>query len=88
LRGNRPIVEIQLVDATSVHMVTGSLLADTGAGSLDAPFELILGENDCERYLGLRSSVDVRLGGAIVGSSPIYALRVRTSALSSRVVYE
>jgi hypothetical protein len=82
LQRNRPIVEVQVVDATSGHMVTCSQLADTGGGGLDAPFELILRESDCERYLGLRSSDDVQLGGAIVGSYPIYALRVQIPALS------
>jgi hypothetical protein len=82
LQGNRPIVQVQVVDAASGHMVTCSLLADTGAGGLDAPFELIGRVSDCERYMGLRSSDDVQLGGAIVGSYPIYALRVQIPALS------
>jgi hypothetical protein len=82
LQGNRPIVQVQVVDATSGHMVTCSLLADTGAGGLDAPFELILRVSDCERYRGLRSSDEVQLSGAIVGSYPIYALQVRIATLS------
>ncbi len=65
-----------MVDATSGHMVTRTLLADTGAGGLDAPFELILRVSDGEQYMGLRSSDDVQLGGAIVDTYPIYALRV------------
>jgi hypothetical protein len=36
LQGNRPIVEIQVVDAASGHMVTGSLLADTGGADTGA----------------------------------------------------
>jgi hypothetical protein len=36
LQGNRPIVEIQVVDAASGHMVTGSLLADTGVADTGA----------------------------------------------------
>jgi hypothetical protein len=82
LQPNRPIVQVQVVDATSGHMVTRTLLADTGAGGLDAPFEMILRVSDCERYMGLRSSDDVQLGGAIVGTYPIYALRVEIPALS------
>jgi hypothetical protein len=81
LQRNRPIVQVQVVDATSGHMVTRTLLAD-GAGGLDAPFELILRVSDCERYMGLRSSDDVQLGGAIVGTYPIYALRPEIPALS------
>jgi hypothetical protein len=82
LQPNRPIVQVQVVDATSGHMVTRTLLADTGAGGLDAPFDLILRVSDRERYMGLRSSDDVQLGGAIVGTYPIYALRVEIPALS------
>jgi hypothetical protein len=58
------------------------LLADTGAGGLYAPFELILRVSDCQRYMGLRSSDDVALGGAIIGTYPIYAVRVEIPALS------
>ena len=59
-----------------------TLLADTGAGSLYAPFELILGASDCQRYMGLQSSDDVTLGGAIYGTYPIYAMRVEIPVLS------
>jgi hypothetical protein len=82
LQGNRPIVQVQVVDATSGHMVTCSPLADTGAGGFDAPFELILRVSGCERYMRLRGSDDVQLGGAIIGSYPIYALWVQIPALS------
>ena len=58
------------------------LLADTGAGGLYAPFELIVRASDCQRYMGLRSSDDVALGGAIIGTYPIYAVRVEIPALS------
>ena len=75
-------MHVELVDAASGHMVTRTLLADTGAGGLEAPFELILRVSDCERYMGLRSSDDVQLGGAIVGTYPIYALQVEIPALS------
>lgn len=82
LQRSRPIVQIQVVEVATDHRVTRMLLADTGAGGLDAPFELILRASDCERYMGLRSSDDVQLGGAIVGTYPIYALRVEIPPLS------
>ena len=47
-----------------------------------APFELIVRASDCQRYMGLRSSDDVALGGAIIGTYPIYAVRVEIPALS------
>lgn len=82
LQRNRPIVQIQVFDAASGAMVTRTLLADTGAGGLDAPFELILRRSDCERYRGLRSSADAQLRGAIIGTYTIYAFRVELPALS------
>ena len=82
LECNRPIVQVQFVDTASGHKVTRTLLADTGAGSLDAPFELILRASDCQRYVGLQSSDDVALGGAIVGTYPIYAMQVEIPELT------
>jgi len=82
LERNRPIVQVQLVDTASGHKVIRMLLADTGAGSLYAPFELILRASDCQRYMRLRSSDDVALGGAIVGTYPIYAVRVEIPELT------
>jgi hypothetical protein len=37
----------QVVDVISGHMVIWILLADTGAGGFDAPFELVLRVSDC-----------------------------------------
>ncbi len=82
LEGNRPIVKVQLIDTATGHLVTQTLLADTGAGGLEAPFDLILDASDCQRYMGLRSSNDIGLGGAIVGTYPIYAMQVQTPELS------
>jgi hypothetical protein len=56
------------------------LLADTGAGSLRVDFELILDENDCLRCGGIFYP-PVRLGGAYIGSFPIYDLAVQLPAL-------
>ena len=43
--------------------------------------ELILQASDCQRYMGLWSSDDVALGGAIIGTYPIYAVREEIPAL-------
>jgi hypothetical protein len=76
LERNRPVVKIQLAATASDPEMMRTLLADTGAGGSNAPFELILSANDCQRYMGLRSGYEVALGGAIVGTYPIYALRI------------
>ena len=80
--GNRPVVHAQLIDPFSGHMVPRIVLADTGAGSHVAPFELLLRARDCQQYMGLHSSQTVALGGAIVGTYPIYALWMAIPALT------
>jgi hypothetical protein len=82
LERNRPVVKIQLVATASDPEVTRTLLADTGAGGFNAPFELILSTSDCQRYMGLQSGYEVALGGAIVGAYPIYAIRIEIPMLS------
>jgi hypothetical protein len=82
LEHNRPVVHVQFIETAAGHRETRMLLADTGAGGLYAPFELILRISDCQRYMGLRSSDDVALGGAIIGTYPIYAVRVEIPTLS------
>ena len=80
LEHDRPVVHVQFIETVG-HRETRMLLADTGAGGLYAPFELILRISDCQRYMGLRSSNDVALGGAIIGTYPIYAVRVEIPVL-------
>jgi hypothetical protein len=82
LEHNRPVVKIQLAATASDPTMTLTLLADTGAGGSNAPFELILNASDCQRYMGLRSGYEVALGGAIVGAYPIYAIRIEIPMLS------
>jgi hypothetical protein len=55
--------------------VTRILLADTGAGTNQASFEMLLDEQDCLRC-GAKPAQTVGLGGAYVGSFPRYRLRV------------
>jgi hypothetical protein len=56
------------------------LVADTGAGSQRAGFDLILEEDDCLLCGGIAISTGV-LRGAYVGSYPIYVLKVQMPSL-------
>lgn len=56
------------------------LLADSGAGSLSAPFQFILDEEDCLLCGGIPLHA-VRLGGAYVGAFPLYDLSIQLPEL-------
>jgi hypothetical protein len=56
------------------------LLADTGAGSNTASFELLLEESDC-LLCGGRPLSPVVLGGAYAGQYPLYQVRVQVPEL-------
>lgn len=76
LRRGRPCVEIVLTMSLSGQTMTRSLIADTGAGSLRSGFDLILDEDDC-LLCGGNPRPPVKLGGAYIGSFPIYLLPVQ-----------
>jgi hypothetical protein len=80
LRHGRPCVQVVLALAPGGQPHPRTLLADTGAGARAAPFELILDEDDCLLCGGV-PLLTVTLGGAYVGSFPIYDLPVRVPAL-------
>lgn len=80
LRHGRPCVEIVLTLAASGQPLPRTLLADSGAGSLLSGFEVILEEDDCLLCSGI-SVQPVILGGAYVGSFPLYDLPVQVPAL-------
>jgi hypothetical protein len=80
LRNDHPCVEVILTLAAGGQLVTRNLLADTGAGSGISSFQLILEEDDCLLCGGWPDQT-VTLGGAYVGSFPIYVLPVRIPAL-------
>jgi hypothetical protein len=76
----RPIIQVVLTFAQGGQKVTRSLLADTGAGSELAPFEMILDENDC-LLCGATASHMVTLGGAYTGPFPRYDISIEIPLL-------
>lgn len=76
LLNGRPFVEIVLTLAGGGQQVARNLLADTGAGSVRARFELLLDEQDCVLCGGIPLQ-PVALGGAYAGSFPVYLVQVR-----------
>ena len=79
LSGGRPVVEIDLI-STAGEKLTRRLLADTGAGTNEAPFELILPDSDCVSCGG-NPGQPVVLGGAYTGAFPVYVIRVQIEAV-------
>jgi hypothetical protein len=77
---NRPAVELSLVDPLSGQPHKRKLLADCGAGSALAPFELVLTEEDCLRF-AIDDGDLIRLRGAFAGEFRTYAVQVRMSEL-------
>ncbi|HET6879853.1 MAG TPA: hypothetical protein VFI31_06850 [Pirellulales bacterium] len=75
LRRDQPCVEVVLSFAAGQEVVR-HLLADTGAATARAGFELILAESDCLQA-GARPAQSVSLSGAYVGSYRVYVLHVR-----------
>src|SRR5262245_23827446 len=76
LHNGRPKIEIVLTLALNGALTTRILLADTGAGSDQSSFELILDEDDCLLCSG-KPSIQVQLGGAFSGVFPVYGFRVQ-----------
>jgi hypothetical protein len=56
------------------------LLADTGAGSLRSPFDILLDEDDCLLCDG-RVSYTISLHGAYAGTYPVYVIAVEIPLL-------
>jgi hypothetical protein len=73
LQYERPIIEIVLASPGGNQVRT--LLADTGAGPSNSPFDLILDESDCQVY-GRKANSWVSLGGAYSGSYAVYVIRI------------
>jgi hypothetical protein len=80
LLNGRPIIQIVLTESSSGHLLTRTLLADTGAGSILDPFQLILTESDCLNCGGF-PYINMSVGGGYAGSYPIYDLSVQIPTL-------
>jgi hypothetical protein len=81
LRNGRPCIEVVLTLAADGRPLPRVLLADTGAGSKTARFQLILDELDCV-LCGGTPLQPIQLSGAYAGAFPTYGLDVRLSALN------
>ena len=85
LRRRRPHIEVRLPVAKGTRV--RRLVADTGAGSDKAPFELVLLERDCIGSGGILAG-QVSLGGAYAGWFNVYSVSVRIPKLSFRANLE
>ena len=79
-----PVVEVVLNPAPTGRRVTRRLLADTGAGTANAPFEVLMDEDDCLRCGGVPAQ-PVRLGGTYSGAFPRYYIRLEIPQLNTDV---
>jgi hypothetical protein len=81
LRNGRPCIEIVLTLLPNGQPQPRTLVADTGAGSFHAGFELILEEDDCLLCGGIVVGTGL-LRGAYVGAFPFYDLAVQIPGLN------
>jgi len=61
--------------------VVRRLIADTGAGNVRSPFQLLMDEADCLQSAGILVG-RVQLGGAFAGQFPVYSVPVQVPALN------
>jgi hypothetical protein len=80
LRQGCPAVRVVLTLVAGNQPLPLFLLADTGAGSNTARFELILEESDC-LLCGGQPRAPIVLGGTYTGRYPLYQLRVQVPEL-------
>ena len=81
LRHGRPVIEIVLTLAQNNQKLIRTVLADTGAGEAQDPFEFVLDETDCV-LCGGTPSKSVAIGGAYSGLHLVYSIRVEIPALN------
>lgn len=81
LHSDRPAVQIVLPLPGGSPPVIRRLLADTGAGAAQDPFELVLDEVDC-LMCGAKPFKMINLGGAYLGSHPVYLISVEIPSLN------
>jgi len=78
LRKRRPTIELMIPQGKRLRR--RRLLADTGAGSNDSNFELVLSEADCQRFTDILLG-QVQLGRAYSGWFNVYLIEVRIPRL-------
>src|SRR5215510_915939 len=81
LQNDRPVIEVVLPSWNGGQAVVRCLIADTGAGTRQSVFPLILDETDCIQGGGIFMAY-VQLGGAYAGSFPVYLVWVRIPQLN------
>lgn len=80
LSQDRPCVQVVLTLTATRQPLPRILLADTGAGTRYARFEVILDEMDCQRCGSLPQGL-IPLRGAYSGLFPVYEIDVQLPAL-------
>ena len=78
---HRPMIQVFLTLAADGQKTVRNMLADTGAGNGQAPFELLLEEHDCV-LCGGQPGQSVKLRGAYAGSYPRDSIRVEIPQLA------
>ena len=78
---NRPAIRLLLCEPRTGREHSRVLLADTGAGSKIAPFELLLDEEDCLLYSSQVGQMTT-LSGAYSGEFRVYDVSIRIDDLS------
>ncbi len=77
---DKPRIESVLTQVIDGRPTARNLLADTGAGSRRAKFDLILDENDCVTCGGYVIGM-ATLGGAYSGQFPLYGIHIQIPLL-------
>lgn len=81
----RPVIEVNLILVQGGQPLVRRLIADTGAGTSRSRFDVLLDEHDC-LLCGAIPLKAVALGGAYVGSYPLYAVTVAIPSLGFRTI--
>jgi hypothetical protein len=77
----RPMIEVILKKTRGNLQTTLDLLADTGGGTDQARFELVLEEYACRTY-ATRAGYNIRLRGFFVGLFPVYLVQIQIPDLA------
>ncbi len=78
---DRPMVEVTAASVYDGPERVCRLIADTGAGSRNSVFELVLQEQTCISCGGIFMG-HIRLGGAYSGRFPLYLVQIRMTKLN------